>query len=260
MITFDRDLFTALSHYHSQQQLKMEETKTMDMEVQSTPVSAPEPTPTPVSRSLAVEYLDEGSMPKSEPTMSPSTPWVATEMTPNNYLVYPPVASYDFQIAPKKRVDRYLDVYYVGVKDPLSKRRWAFTIGTPTCYVQFAKTTFEGEAPNSRALLCPLYFDGSVALPDHAPFLGFLDHIDGISNKLKGMMTALGRDVADWQSPLKIENGFIVGLQAKIKTDAVRNAIVMNNGQLKCCLKMTCVYFAKERSGISFELIEAIQP
>ena len=229
----------------------MEETKTMDMEVQSTyqevyvaPAPTPEstpapqpaqpapqpiivpvqptpqpivqPTPTPVSRSLAVEYLDEGTMPKSEPTMSPTTPWVASEMTPNNYLVYPPVASYDFQIAPKKRVDRYLDVYYVGVKDPLSKRRWAFTIGTPTCYVQFAKTTFEGEAPNSRALLCPLYFDGSIALPDHAPFLGFLDHIDGISTKLKSMMSApvLGRDVTDWQSPLKIENGFIVGLQA----------------------------------------------
>jgi hypothetical protein len=228
----------------------MEETK--DMEVQ--------PTPVPVSRSLAMDSVDEDSMPKSEPTMSPTTPWIATEVTPNNYVVYPPVASYDFQIAPKKRVDRYLDVYYVGIRDPLSKRRWAFTIGTPACYVQFANTTFEGDAPNSRALLCPLYFDGSSALPDHAPFLGFLDHIDGISNKLKSMMSALGRDVADWQSPLKLENGFIVGLQAKIKTDAVRNAIIENNGQLKCCLKMTCVYFAKERSGISFELIEAVHP
>ena len=226
------------------------EVEFMDASVLSTTQSTPPP-PSPA------EPVEEGPMTKSLPPDAPKNTWVAN--VADSAIVYPPVGTYDFQLAPMKRVDRNLSVYYAGVKDPISKKRWAFTIGTPTCYVQFATSAFEGEAPNSRALLCPLYFDHTHALPDHSPFMAFLDHVEAISNRLKSML-ATQRDVSTWQSPLKLENGFIVGVQAKIRTDTVRQAILQSNGTLKCCLRMTCVYFAKERSGISFELIEAYSP
>jgi hypothetical protein len=89
--------------------------------------------------------------------------------------------------------------------------------------------------------------------------MAFLDHVEAISNRLKSML-ATQRDVSTWQSPLKLENGFIVGVQAKIRTDTVRQAILQSNGTLKCSLRMTRVYFAKERNGISFELIEVYKP
>ena len=66
--------------------------------------------------------------------------------------------------------------------------------------------------------------------------------------------------MTQWLSPLKLENGFISGIQAKIKNDNVRQAIIASGGVLKCCLKLTCVYFAKQRSGLSFELIEVHAP
>jgi hypothetical protein len=175
-----------------------------------------------------------------------------------SYVSYPSVASYDFQLSPKKRIDRYLDVYYCGVKDPLSRRRWAFTVGSPVAYVQFVQSTFEKDAPNSRAIICPPFNNGT-STADQASFMTFLDHIDDVSNKLKDITKALS-DVTHWQSPIRYSDGLMIGLQAKVKTDVVRNAIMMNNGVVKCCLKLTCVYFANQRSGLAFELIEAHAP
>ena len=87
----------------------------------------------------------------------------------------------------------------------------------------------------------------------------FLDHIEEVSNKLK-VITAPLSDVSHWQAPIKYSDGLIMGIQAKVKTDLVRNAIMMNNGVVKCCLKLTCVYFVNQRSGLAFELIEAHAP
>jgi hypothetical protein len=120
------------------------------------------------------------------------------------------------------------------------------------------QSTFEKDAPNSRVLICPPFNDG-LTTPDQASFMAFLDHIDEVSNKLKDIVKALS-DVSHWQSPIRIVDGLMVGLQAKVKTDVVRNAIMMNNGVVKCCLKLTCVYFANQRSGLAFELIEAHAP
>jgi hypothetical protein len=193
------------------------------------------------------------TLPKCHPPTNPA--WtIATQ----NYVSYPPITSIEFQLSPKKRIDRFLDIYYCGVKDPLSKRRWAFTVGSPVSYVQFVQSTYEKDAPNSRVLICPPFNDG-VSTADQASFMTFLDHIEEVSNKLK-LITAPLSDVSHWQAPIKYSDGLMMGVQAKVKTDLVRNAIMMNNGVVKCCLKLTCVYFANQRSGLAFELIEAHAP
>lgn len=157
-----------------------------------------------------------------------------------------------------KKVDRNLDVYYAGVLDPVCKKRWAFTLGTPTCYVTFANVAFEGEPKNSRVLISPHYTASSAGTPESSLFQEFMEHVEGISQRFKTIMqNYYDRDVSNWLSPFKVENGFIVGMQAKVRNDNIRQAILCGNGSLKCVLKLTCVYFAKGRSGLSFELVEA---
>ena len=55
--------------------------------------------------------------------------------TPLTSPVYADPESYQFIISKKKRVDRTLDVYYVGVMDPITQHPWSFSIGTPHCFV-----------------------------------------------------------------------------------------------------------------------------
>ena len=131
------------------------ENSTEDSKMEETKMQIDEPTPVPVSRQSAtvVSETSSTSLPdnkplaKCEPMVPPASQWNVSPLT-GNIVSYPSILSYDFRIASKKRVDRYLDVYYCGIKDPVSKRRWAFTIGAPKCYVQFASSAFETEPPN----------------------------------------------------------------------------------------------------------------
>ena len=194
------------------------------------------------------------ALPKAQPpTPLFSSIDTAYSTTP---VSYPDPDTYNFQLSKKKRADRSLDIYYCGVLDTYN-RSWSFTIVTPPCFMVFAKT-FENEAPNSRALLCPMYRDGSVDVPTAEPFLKFLQHIEDISQYLKARMTDDRNYTSFWTSPLRIENGLLEGLQAKIKTDSVRTAILAHPYNTRGFLKLTCIYFANRRSGISFELVEAL--
>ena len=42
-------------------------------------------------------------------------------------------------------VDKTLDVYFIGVEDPLTCRPWAFTLGTPHCMVMFSCSKFPSD-------------------------------------------------------------------------------------------------------------------
>ena len=176
--------------------------------------------------------------------------------TPLASPVYTDPNSYQFIISKKKRVDRTLDIYYVGVMDPITQRPWSFSIGTPRCFVTFQSSQYEKDAPNSRALVCPMYGDGQN--PNVEPFLVFVNHLSAISDALKQRFVDMRCDVSDWMSPIRDENGFIIGVPAKVKSDHVRQIILNGSSNVVCCLKIVCVYFAKKRSGLSLELLDCV--
>ena len=176
--------------------------------------------------------------------------------TPLASPVYADPNSYQFIISKKKRVDRTLDIYYVGVMDPITQRPWSFSIGTPRCFVTFQSSQYEKDAPNSRALVCPMYGDGQN--PNVEPFLVFVNHLSAISDALKQRFVDMRCDVSDWMSPIRDENGFIIGVPAKVKSDHVRQIILNGSSNVVCCLKIVCVYFAKKRSGLSLELLDCV--
>ena len=62
--------------------------------------------------------------------------------------------------------------------------------------------------------------------PKVEPFLKFLQHIKDISQYLKAHMADDGNNMSFWTSPLRINNSLLVGLQAKIKTEGVRIAVL----------------------------------
>jgi hypothetical protein len=101
-----------------------------------------------------------------------------------------------------------------------------------------------------------MYGDGQN--PNVEPFLVFVNHLSAISDALKQRFVDMRCDVTDWMSPIRDENGFIIGVPAKVKSDHVRQIILNGSSNVVCCLKIVCVYFAKKRSGLSLELLDCV--
>ena len=98
-------------------------------------------------------------------------------------------------------------------------------IPSPPCFVTFT-AVYKGKAQNSQALLCPLY--GDTTNPwGPAPMIAFLEHTNNISLTLQEKMCTI--DVAfanDWVSPLKTQDGFLMGMNVRVKSNNVRNCII----------------------------------
>ena len=196
------------------------------------------------------------AVPMSLPKACPPEPMISAFTASDSLSVtYPEASSYEFSISKKKRVDRQLDVFYVGVRD-LYQRQWSFVIPTPPCFVTFT-AVYKGEAHNTRALLCPMYGDGLNA-EQPAPMIAFLDHVNKISLALQEKMCTIDPEFSEnWMSPLKHQNDFLMGMNVRIKSENVRACILNCPYNVRCVVKLTCVYSTKARCGLSFEVIEA---
>ena len=168
--------------------------------------------------------------------------------------VYVDPTSYEFIISKKKRVDRTLDVYFIGVGDPVTGRPWAFTLATPRCMLTFSLSKFPSDEPESRALICPAYVDDQTT--NMSSFLLFVQHLDGVSNALKERFRMMRCDVTDWLTPIKDNNGMLQGVQVKVKNPRLKEIIRGGASNVICCVKISCCYFASKRSGLSLELLD----
>ena len=101
-----------------------------------------------------------------------------------------------------------------------------------------------------------MYSDGMKHV-DPAPIISFLNHVEAISDLLKDKLLKKDNNAQNWMSPLKIQDGFLMGMNVKVKSDNVKNAIVACPHNIRCVVKINCVYVNANRSGVSFELIEA---
>ena len=146
-------------------------------------------------------------------------------------------------------------MFFVGIRD-MHQRQWSFMIPSPPCFVTFT-AVYKGEAQNSRALLCPMYGD-TTNPSEPAPMIAFLEHINKISLALQEKMCTIDETFAnDWVSPLKTQDGFLMGMNVRVKSDNVRNCIISCPYNIRCVVKLTCIYSTKQRCGLSFEVIEA---
>ena len=85
----------------------------------------------------------------------------------------------------------------------------------------------------------------------------FLNQIELVSERLKGMLADMGEDVEKWKLPMREDNGVITGLYAKVHNANAYAVINENGSSLRCSIKLTCAFFSKDSCGISFELTHA---
>jgi hypothetical protein len=192
---------------------------------------------------------------KRENAILPSR-WRSADAPDVYGATYPLPQSYDFAVGTHKRVDKHLSVCFVGLKYGFGSRTWAFTITSPPCLVKYIDSKYQNEHKKARAMLTPCPPDGhDTSYPDQ--FLAFVDHLEKVSMILKDQLDAAGHDVSNWHSPIIEEEGIVTGLYAKVKNEFTRNVIDNDGNKLRCALKLSCAYFAKDRSGLSFELSSA---
>ena len=96
-----------------------------------------------------------------------------------------------------------------------------------------------------------------LSSPNSLMFVAFLNHLNGISECLRVKLSEKDT-VNNWLSPLRIENGFLMGLIVKIKNPNVSLSIFANPYNLKCVVRLICLYVMKKRGGVSFEVIKTL--
>ena len=170
---------------------------------------------------------------------------------------YPDPESYDIQITKSKKVDPNMQVFFAGIRHGYGNRAWNLTVQSPLSSISFTHSKYPGEHPESRVFIAPKAPDGYfTSYPSE--YLAFLDHVEQLSVRLKREMEELGMDTTNWKLPMKFADGICQGIYAKVKMDPVRRILKGRANNVRCTLKLTCIYFSKENSGLSFEIIHAM--
>ena len=163
---------------------------------------------------------------------------------------FPDIHENDFKVLELKPISPTLSVAFCGVTRGASNRLWHFCIGTPTCLVERIFPKQDMGTTHDRFLLTPDYYN-SVHGSD---FNTFLDCIEGVSEKVKTKF--YNQDISKWRSPVRSNNGIVEGLQVKVRFGDLANRATTIQGSVRAVVKLSCVYFTPERSGLSFELID----
>ena len=81
-----------------------------------------------------------------------------------------------------------------------------------------------------------------------------MNHLEDVENRLKSIVYSSGENVDNWRSPIKQEDGRVVGLYAKCRNTFAVRIMEENLTSLRLTIKLSSIYFAKERCGVSFEV------
>ena len=68
----------------------------------------------------------------------------------------------------------------------------------------------------------------------------------------------MGLDTTHWKLPMKFNEGICQGIYAKVKSEGVRNVLRDRPNNVRCSLKLSCIFFGNENSGLTFEIMNAL--
>lgn len=155
----------------------------------------------------------------------------------------------DFKITEIKNISNNLKVAYCAIRKGSSSRWWGYCMSTPSCLVKYT-TSKEG---TERFVLGPDYYNQYQG----SDFETFLDHIERCSGRVCDVFKKRGMDVSLWKSPVKKSSDEVVeGLIVKVRQPVLVERLKSVSIPVRCVLKLSCVYFCPERSGVTFEVID----
>jgi len=169
---------------------------------------------------------------------------------------YCSVTDYDFKfLGNGRQIDRNLTVQNLGVLH--GTRVWPWSITSPPCLIRFYPDSVKNEVyPRKYVTLTYNYFDHDNSF---VRFGEFLDHIKAVGDQLKKLCAEKNYDVSKWRDPEVANDGTVEGLRVRVKLPHVIKYCEKHSAQAVCCvIKLSSLYFTRERSGLSFELIEVI--
>ena len=71
------------------------------------------------------------------------------------------------------------------------------------------------------------------------------------------MLTAIGENPSIWKLALREEDGKVNGIYAKVWNETALQVINENTFLAFCTLKLSCVYFSKNKCAITFKVTHA---
>jgi hypothetical protein len=164
--------------------------------------------------------------------------------------LYPSADSYTFNLSPKKPIYQNLYVYHIGIRLAEHGKPWGFYLTTPTCNIQLLDSLY-GDSTKGVRRVCMM---PDFSLGMNTDFGNFMSHLEDVENRLKNIVYSSGENVDNWRSPIKQEDGHAVGLSAKCRNTFTIRTMQENPTSVRLTIKLSSIYFAKERCGVSFEV------
>ena len=197
---------------------------------------------------IACDYKHRPSNPTSVPP-----PEAAPTSTPFKDPYFPHIEQNDFQILDTKNINASLTLAYCGVRRGNSSRLWSLCLGTPQCLIEKLYARNDQGTTNDRFLLTPDFYNDVLG----SDFNAFLDHMEGCSERIKLKFLEAGHDVSKWKSPVRSNRGVVQGLQVKVRMQILSDRMYALAGRpIQAVVKLSCVYFTPDRSGLSYEIID----
>jgi hypothetical protein len=153
-----------------------------------------------------------------------------------------------------KRVSPDLEIISVGVKKQGSNKLWQFVTGTPNMLVELIPCRPNQGTTADRCRITPNFYDPDAGQSGYC----VLEVINALTSKLKRLWVLAGYNTIDWQSSIRNKNSSLEGLQLKIRTLEKTDRVKEIRGPVRCIVKLSCIYLAKNRMGLSWELVDLI--
>jgi len=169
---------------------------------------------------------------------------------------FPNLEEYTYKIVKESKVNERLTVVNVGVQRPASARVWCLAMGTPTCIIEKLYAKKDMGTTHDRFLLTPDYYNAS----NGSDFSAFLDHVEGVSEKIGQLLHEHGYPLDNWSSPVRKNDGVVEGLQVKVRQAMLGEKATASTGPVKAVVKLSCVYLLPGKTGLSFEMVDFYNP
>ena len=219
--------------------------------------SQSQPIPIPVSRPTNTKTVCRTSLAITSTDLQPLLPYLLQRQLRPVLLskdpYFPHIEQNDFQILDTKNINASLTLAYCGVRRGNSSRLWSLRLGTPQCLIEKLYARNDQGTTNDRFLLTPDFYNDVLG----SDFNAFLDHMEGCSERIKLKFLEAGHDVSKWKSPVRSNRGVVQGLQVKVRMQILSDRMYALAGRpIQAVVKLSCVYFTPDRSGLSYEIID----
>lgn len=146
-----------------------------------------------------------------------------------------------------------LTLLYLGmIEETTGGKPWPIKIATPTASFT-AETSVYSTVKYERVVIGPDMWKENAL----AEFSHFLNNLDQLCARVKLLGDQSGFSNVKWHQPVRVEEGVLTGVIAKVKKPELRQMLMENeNKKLRFIIAFNLLWYNNNKGGVSIEVVD----